>query len=214
MPDDASLSTARFDRDLVAQRVGKHAARTDGDRGDHNLNPGMTPTLGASGELTPAAVLVALIERPDGLTTLFTQRTNNLANHPGQISFPGGHADPVDASLEDTALREAWEEVGLERELVRIVGRLDQYRTRTGFAVTPVVGLIKPPIKTCADPYEVAEIFEVPLVFLMDTANHKRHSCDYQGASRHFYAISYNNRFIWGATAGMLINMFDILSAR
>ncbi len=214
MPDEASLSAARFDSDVVTRRVGEHAPRTDGDRGDHNLNPGMTPTLGPRGELTPAAVLVALIERPDGLTTLFTQRTNHLVHHPGQVSFPGGHADPDDASPEDTALREAWEEVGLERELVRIVGRLDQYHTRTGFAVTPVVGLVKPPFETRADPHEVADIFEVPLDFLMDPANHQRHSRDYQGASRHFYAMPYNDHFIWGATAGMLINMFDILSVQ
>lgn len=214
MLDEASLSAARFDSDTVARRVGGHAPRTDGDRGDHNLNPEMTPTLGADGKMTPAAVLVALIERPDGLTTLFTQRTDHLVHHPGQVSFPGGHADPGDASPEATALREAEEEVGLDRALVRIVGRLDQYHTRTGFAVTPVVGLVKPPFETRADPNEVAEIFEAPLDFLMDPANHQRHSRDYQGATRHFYAMPYGEHFIWGATAGMLINMFDILRER
>ena len=169
--------------------------------------------MSQSGDLVPAAVLVPLVERPNGITTMLTQRTNHLAHHPGQISFPGGHVDPGDGTPEETALRETEEEVGVHRRHIEIIGRLDEYRVRTGFSVTPVVGLLTPPFEVTPEAYEVAEVFEVPLDFLMNPDNHERHSRDYKGNTRKFYAMPYDDYYIWGATAGMLVNLYDVLSA-
>jgi 8-oxo-dGTP pyrophosphatase MutT (NUDIX family) len=178
--------------------------------GDFALNPGMA----MAEPLVPAAVLVPLIVRPEGMTALFTQRTGHLAHHAGQISFPGGHVAPEDETPEETALRETEEEVGLARRHVEIVGRLAQYVVRTGFTVTPVVGMVTPPFALIPDPHEVAEIFEVPLDFLVDPANHQRHSRDVGGRPREFYAIPYRGYYIWGATAGMLVNLSEVLRRR
>ncbi len=197
-----------MDRDLIIERLRDREARTDSDRGDHNLNAGMDD----HNTLVPAAVLVPLVERKDGLTALLTQRTNHLAHHPGQVSFPGGHVDPDDDNPEETALRETEEEVGLHRRHICVLGRLDQYRVRTGFSVTPVVGLVTPPFDIKPDDFEVAEVFEVPLAFLMDPGNHECHSREYQGETRNFYAMPYNGYYIWGATAGMLVNLYQILT--
>ncbi|MEX0694852.1 MAG: CoA pyrophosphatase [Rhodospirillales bacterium] len=176
-------------------------------RGDHDLNPGMLPLR----ELREAAVLVPLVERTGGLTMMLTQRTDHLEHHPGQISFPGGHIEPDDGTAELAALREAEEEVGLDRKHIRIIGRLDQYITRTGFSITPVVGLVDPGYTVQPDDFEVAEVFEVPLSFLMDAGNHRRDSRIYKGSKREFYAMPYGNRYIWGATAGMIRNLYDVL---
>lgn len=176
-------------------------------RGDHDLNPGMMPST----ELREAAVLVPIVERPEGLTMMLTQRTDHLDHHPGQISFPGGHIEEDDASPEDAALREAEEEVGLERTHVEIIGRLDQYVTRTGFSITPIVGLIDPSHSVSADEFEVADIFEVPLAFLLDANNHRRDSRIYKGTKREFYAMPFGDYYIWGATAGMIRNLYDLL---
>ena len=176
-------------------------------RGDHDLNPGME----VAPDLTPAAVLVGLVDRPGGLTVLFTQRTNHLLHHAGQISFPGGHTDPGDDSPEETALRETEEEIGLHRRHVETIGRLNQYVTRTGFSIIPVVALIKPPFELTPDPEEVEEAFEVPLDFLLDPANHQRHSREIGGQIREFHATPYREYYIWGATAGMLINLYEVL---
>lgn len=179
----------------------------DATRGDHDLNPGM----GILDDLTPAAVLIPLVEREKQVMTLFTQRTSHLKHHAGQISFPGGHSDPEDRSAEDTALRETEEEVGLHRRHIRVIGRLDPYITRTGFSVIPVVGLVTPPFDIEPDPHEVEDVFEVPLAFLMDPANHQRHKREVNGTRRDFYAMPYHDRFIWGATAGMIKNLYDVL---
>ena len=176
-------------------------------RGDHDLNPGMTPAR----TLTPAAVLVGLVNHPDGLTVLLTQRTDHLHHHPGQISFPGGHMDPGDDSPEDTALRETEEEVGLNRRHVTPIGRLGEYVTRTGFSVIPVVAFIAPPFELNPDTFEVEEVFEVPLAFLLDPANHERHSREFEGHTREFHAMPFEDYYIWGATAGMLINLYEVL---
>lgn len=180
------------------------------DRGDEDLNPGMTPIP----PIKDAAVLVPLIDREDGLSVLLTHRTAHLANHAGQVSFPGGHADPEDGGPEQTALRETEEEVGLHRRHVHLLGRLDPYMTRTGFAVVPVVGLITPPFDMAPDPHEVAEVFEVPLSFLLDRCNHHLCSREFEGTTRHFYAMPYGRHFIWGATAGMLMNLYEFLGER
>jgi 8-oxo-dGTP pyrophosphatase MutT (NUDIX family) len=161
--------------------------------------------------LTPAAVLVPIIERPAGLTVLFTQRTAHLNDHAGQVSFPGGRCEFGDPSPIFTALRETEEEIGLARAAVEILGILPEYRTGTGFSVTPVVGLVQPPFALNPDSFEVAEVFEAPLAFLLDSANHQRHSMEIGGILRHYYAMPYEGYFIWGATAGMLVSLHRLL---
>ncbi len=157
--------------------------------------------------LTPAAVLVPLVERAEGYTVLLTQRTAHLEHHAGQISFPGGRAEATDASPVETALREAEEEIGLHRRhVVEIAGFLDLYQTVTGFLVTPVVGLVTPPFELTLDEFEVAEVFEVPLEFILDPSHHERRGMFYKGQQRSYYVVPYENRFIWGATAAMLVN--------
>jgi 8-oxo-dGTP pyrophosphatase MutT (NUDIX family) len=156
--------------------------------------------------LTPAAVLVPLVERLEGYTVLLTQRTAHLEHHAGQISFPGGRAEAGDASPVETALREAEEEIGLQRQhVVEIAGFLDLYQTVTGFLVTPVVGLVTPPFDLRLDAFEVAEAFEVPLEFILDPRHHEHRSMLYKGQQRRYYVIPYEDRFIWGATAAMLV---------
>jgi len=163
---------------------------------------------GRHGAPTPAAVLVPLINREDGLTVLFTERSRDLPDHPGQISFPGGRVEPGDADTGIAALREAEEEVGLRRERVTLLGRLEPYETVTGYRVTPVVGWVEPPFEIRADPVEVADVFEVPLAFLLEPANHQRHFRMVGNTRRDYYAIPYGDRYIWGATAAMLL-IFD-----
>ncbi|AVR95837.1 CoA pyrophosphatase [Pseudoduganella armeniaca] len=161
----------------------------------------------------PASVLVPLVEREYGLALLLTLRTAHLNDHAGQIAFPGGRAEHFDLDAVDTALRETEEEIGLHRRHVEVLGTLPLYTTGTGYAVTPVVALVKPPFELKADPFEVAEIFEVPLAFLMDGAHHERRALAIGEQRRTFYAMPYERYFIWGATAGMLRNLFHFLRA-
>ncbi|MDB5935867.1 MAG: CoA pyrophosphatase [Massilia sp.] len=171
-------------------------------------------SVGRRPVMIPAAVLIPLVDRPGGLTMLLTRRTDHLSSHAGQISFPGGRAEEVDASPFDTALREAQEEIGLDPRQVDIIGRLPDYLTGTGYHVVPVVALLTPPLDLVADPGEVAEIFEVPLAHLMNGAHHQRLSIELPtGGRRNFYAMPYERYFIWGATAGMLRNLFHFLRA-
>jgi 8-oxo-dGTP pyrophosphatase MutT (NUDIX family) len=161
---------------------------------------------------TPAAVLVPLVAHAEGMTVLLTQRTDHLAHHPGQISFPGGRFEDVDqGDPVAAALRETEEEIGLPRGRVRILGFLDDYATGTGFVISPVVGLIQPPVETNPDPFEVAEVFEVPLPFLLDPENHKLHRRVVEGRHRPFWSMTWEERMIWGATAGMLVNLSEVL---
>ena len=162
-------------------------------------------------EIRPAAVLVPLVRRESGLTVLFTRRTAHLNDHAGQISFPGGRCEPGDAYPAETALREAAEEIGLVPARVEVLGELGKYVTVTGYRVTPVVGLVTPPLELRPDDFEVAEVFEVPLEFLLDPANHQRNSVVHEGRERHYYAIPYRQYYIWGATAGMLMNLHSFL---
>jgi len=192
-------------RDEIMRRLGNASVRDD--RGDHDLNPGIAPEP----PFRPAAVLVPLVERATGMTVLLTKRTEHLADHPGQISFPGGRIEPADPDPETAAVREAREEIGLAAERVELIGRLATYRTRTGFEITPIVGMVTPPFDVMPDPYEVAEVFEVPLTFLLDPANAQRHSRIWRGMERYFWAFPYLNYYIWGATAGMLVNLAQIL---
>jgi len=163
--------------------------------------------------LKPAAVLVPVIDRDGELTVLFTRRTDHLYDHAGQISFPGGRAEPDERSAAQTALREAEEEIGLAADKVEILGSLSEYVTVTGYRVTPVVGLVCPPLELKLDDFEVAEIFEVPLRFLLDPLNHQRNSVVHLGRRRFYYAMPYGQYYIWGATAGMLMNFYGFLSA-
>ncbi len=179
-------------------------------RGDHDLNPGETPPSAA---LRPAAVLVPLIEHPGGMTVLLTQRTPHLSAHAGQIAFPGGRIEAEDDDEIAAALRETEEEVGLPRDHVSIIGRLDTYVTGTGFEITPIVGIIRPPYPLTIDPYEVAEAFEVPLSYILDRRNHNRTERESAGRTRVFFVLPYEGRNIWGATAGMLVNLAEVLTA-
>ncbi len=167
--------------------------------------------LAADAALRPAAVLLLVVNHYEP-TVVFTQRTAHLADHAGQISLPGGRCDDDDCTPERTALREAREEVGVDDHRVELLGRLPEYRTSTGFAVTPVVGWAEPPIAFRPDPHEVEEVFEVPLAFLLDTRNHRYESAFYKGRMRNYWAMPYGQRFIWGATAGMLVTFQRILA--
>jgi 8-oxo-dGTP pyrophosphatase MutT (NUDIX family) len=163
-----------------------------------------------------AAVLLPIVmhERP---TVLLTERTAHLSTHSGQIAFPGGKVDADDLDPTSTALREAWEEVGLAEDFVQVLGTLPTYTTGTSFIVTPVVALVRPGFSVVPNPYEVADVFEVPLEFLMNPANHQRHAFEWEGVRREWFSMRYEDpvaeRFIWGATAGMLRNFYRFLSA-
>jgi 8-oxo-dGTP pyrophosphatase MutT (NUDIX family) len=154
---------------------------------------------------TPAAVLIPLVPRASGMTLLLTQRTQHLRDHAGQISFPGGRCEDTDDTAQATALREAQEEVGIDPAQVEILGELPEYSTATGFSITPVIGLVTPPLNLKLDDFEVAEVFEVPFEFLMDTANYQQHTIEFQGMQRDYYAMPWKGYFIWGATAGMIV---------
>ncbi|HEY9081408.1 CoA pyrophosphatase [Magnetovibrio sp.] len=197
-----------LERDWITQRLSN--STPSHERGDHDLNPGFRPDP----PLRPAAVLVGLVDHGDGLTVLLTRRTDHLEHHPGQVSFPGGHIEHHDDDAVAAALRETEEEIGLPATHIEIIGTLDTYITRTGFEVTPVVAMIEPPFDLTPDPHEVAEVFEVPLDFLMDPANHQRHEREFEGIKRFFYAMPYRGYFIWGATAGMIVDLYRTLSGR
>ncbi len=162
-------------------------------------------------QLTSAAVLIPVVRRDEGLHVLLTRRTDHLRDHPGQVSFPGGRAEPEDDSPVHTALREAEEEIGLSAQRIDVLGCLEPYHTGTGFRVTPVVGLVTPPFDLNLDAFEVAEVFETPFSFLMDPENHQRHSAEIRGRLRHYYAMPWQGYFIWGATAGMIVSLYRFL---
>lgn len=212
-------------------------------RGDDDLNPGMfeqrqaagprqtarpqqttgpRQTVGYQGpgagldpkSLTPAAVLIGLVDREDGFTVLLTQRSASLRTHAGQISFPGGKIEDADASPIEAALRETWEEVGLTDDKIDVIGALDPYVTRTGFRINPVVAFLTPPFEIKPDPSEVAAVFEAPLTHLMAPGVRQRHHRKHEGVTRYFYAMPYKDHYIWGATAGMLVNLVDVLLDR
>jgi 8-oxo-dGTP pyrophosphatase MutT (NUDIX family) len=173
---------------------------------DWDLNPEFKDDLAVMSPPRPAAVLVPIMLR-DPLTVLLTQRSHDMPSHPGQISFPGGKVEERDTTALDCALREAHEEIGLPADFVEPLGFLDSYRTGTGFQISPVVAFVRPGFTTVLDAREVLEVFEVPLAFLMDETNHQKHAREWRGRQRSFYAMPYDGRYIWGATAGMLKNM-------
>jgi 8-oxo-dGTP pyrophosphatase MutT (NUDIX family) len=201
-------------REEVRYRLSR--ARARGQPGPA-LGPGALPgdegALGAGGTTrpTPAAVLVGLVDRSDGPALLLTQRTEHLRDHAGQICFPGGRIEAVDAGACASALREAEEEIGLDPERVGVLGELPSYQTITGFRIHPVVGWVSPPLELRPDPFEVAEVFEVPLHFVLDPQNHRRQSYRRGSLTRGYYVLPYQGRFIWGATAGILVNLAKTL---
>ncbi|MBL4740683.1 MAG: CoA pyrophosphatase [Sneathiella sp.] len=176
-------------------------------RGDHDLNPASFPKTDAV--YKPAAVLVPIVMHGDDPTVILTKRASHLNKHAGQISFPGGRAEAIDAGPAETALRESEEEISLNPQLVDVIGTLNTYLTVTNYSVTPVVGIIEPGFQLNPDAGEVAEIFEVPLRFLLDQKNHKKHSGFHNGIERFWYAMPYNDYYIWGATAGMIKDLSE-----
>jgi 8-oxo-dGTP pyrophosphatase MutT (NUDIX family) len=196
------------DADLATKRVrNAEGARM---RGDHDFDATLLET--DMEKRRAAAVLVPLVERAEGFTVLLTRRTEHLPDHAGQVAFPGGRVDAGDASVIDAALRETEEELGLARAHVETAGRLDDYLTGTGYVVTPIVGFVRPPFELNPDPREVAAVFEVPLSFVLDRSNHVKRTGFWRGRARVYYAMPYGDHFIWGATAGMLINLCDVLA--
>jgi len=161
---------------------------------------------------TEAAVLVPLVNHAGAVKVLFTQRTAHLFDHAGQISFPGGRVETADTSREETALRETEEEIGLPRARIALLGRLPDYEIPSGFRITPVVGWVEPPFELEPDAFEVAEVFEAPLGYFLDPGNYQRRQYHFKGRHRHYMAIPYEGRYIWGATAGMLYSLCRMLT--
>ena len=181
-------------------------------RGDDDMND-TAPMIPEGIAPKPAAVLVPIVLRGSEPTVLLTQRTAHLSSHAGQVAFPGGRIDAGDADAVDAALREAEEETGLARNFVEPLGFLDTYMTVTAYHVVPVVALVRPGFVITPQANEVSAVFEVPLRFLMTPENHEKHSREWQGKLRYYYAMPYENRYIWGATAGMIRNLYDRLYA-
>ena len=178
-------------------------------RSDFDLNPDYHEDLSEKAMTRPAAVLIPVISYENGARILLTRRPKDMASHPGQVAFPGGKVEKTDENIVAAALREAKEEVGLDPGLVDTIGYLDTYQTSSGFRITPVVGLVSSTCHLEIDRREVDEVFEVPLKYLMSEHNHQKHSRIWQGENRAYYAMPYGDKFIWGATAGMLKNFYD-----
>ena len=214
-PVVAGNNVGRIDRATLASWLSQpHSVGQNSDAGfsDDGESAALLNQVASEKSLKAAAVLILVIDRPAGPTVLFTQRTAHLTDHAGQISFPGGRVEEHDRSAEHTALRETAEETGVDEARIAVIGSIPRYTTGTGYLITPVVGWIEPPIDYRPDPTEVEECFEVPLDFLIATENHRLESAMYKGRMRQYYAIPYGRRYIWGATAGMLVTFTRVLS--
>lgn len=217
VPTRLTCSTTDELRALCAAGLGRAPSarvfdnRLEPPRSDYDLNPAELSARGLAAP-RPAAVLVPIVARPEGLSVILMRRPDTMAAHAGEISFPGGKVEAADAAPVETALREAQEEIGLAREHVEVLGFLDSYQVGSGFRIVPVVGLVTPPFTLEVDAREVADVFEVPLAFLMDSANHQKRSREARGATQWFYAMPYEGRFIWGATANIVRNLFERLA--
>jgi 8-oxo-dGTP pyrophosphatase MutT (NUDIX family) len=208
----AAIGSAEFfDRARARLRFDIPAGLTDARAvpasGDHGTDR-MLQILAREQPIRPAAVLIPVVDHPQP-TVLLTQRAEHLNDHAGQISFPGGKIEATDASPLDAALREADEEVGLSREFVEPIGYLDLYGTSFGFRILPMLARVRPGFKLTISQAEVDDVFEVPLAFLMDSANHQVHSKEFRGIERSYYAMPFGDRYIWGATAGILRVLYE-----
>lgn len=199
---------ARLNRDVPAALADDSLP---GVRGDLDLDPVLWAKAGVKAT-KPAAVLIPVVERPEP-AVLLTQRTADLASHSGQIAFPGGKIDPSDDSPLAAALREAEEEIGLDAKFIDPIGYLDLYLTFSGFRIMPLLARVDPGYRLTINPAEVSEAFEVPLDFLMQPRNHQRLKRDWKGIERHYYAMPYGERYIWGVTAGILRNLYERIYA-
>lgn len=204
----------RLGKKLTAQAFRARArdrlsALSVADAGDHILNPGSKRFIDRKAPLKDAAVLIAVVDRGANPTVILTQRTEHLPSHAGQIAFPGGKIDSQDDGPLAAALREAHEEVGLRPSSVAPVGSLPNYLTGSGYKIVPVVAVVPPGLSLVPNPGEVADVFEVPLAFLMNPANHQRHSRVFHDEKRYFYAMPYGERYIWGVTAGIIRLLYD-----
>jgi 8-oxo-dGTP pyrophosphatase MutT (NUDIX family) len=195
---------ARLNFDVPAGLTDASVIPSNGDQGTDR----MLEIVAREQPIRPAAVLIPVVDRPQP-TVLLTQRSAHLNDHAGQIAFPGGKIDPTDASPLDAALREAWEEVGLDREFVEPLGYLDLYGTAFGFRILPTVARVRPGFTMRISEAEVDDAFEVPLAFLMNPVNHQMHTKEFRGIERWYYAMPYEERYIWGATAGILRVLYE-----
>ena len=202
----------RWDRIKTPQRLQERLREAAGQPAPYHIDGDESRDRTRKGG-TPAAVLIGLVPRDFGLALLLTRRTAHLAAHAGQISFPGGRMEDIDANAAAAALRETEEEIGLAPERVEVLGGMRHYDTTTGFRVYPIVGWVQPPVSFTIDPFEVEELFEVPLAFILDRSNHRRDSLIRDGKRRSFWAIQYRDYYIWGATAGMLVSFAGLLEA-
>jgi 8-oxo-dGTP pyrophosphatase MutT (NUDIX family) len=205
----AETFTARARRRLSLDAARATEAAIRQPAGDHALDPGFDGAPAAGAKLRLAAVLIPVIAHQDEATVLLTQRTEHLPSHAGQIAFPGGKIEEIDETPASAALREAQEEVGLPPDHVEPIGYLRPYYSRTGFHIVPVVATVRPGFTLTLDQSEVADAFEVPLSFLMNPDNHQRQSRVLRGELRHFFAMPYQNRYIWGVTAGIIRELYD-----
>ena len=210
-----AVNAQRIDRAMLTSWLAQpHEVGQNSDAGfsDDGESGALLNQTARETSLKPAAVLILVVNRPDAPMVLFTQRTAHLTDHGGQISFPGGRVEDHDPSAEHTALRETVEETGVDAARITLIGSIPRYTTGTGYLITPVVGWMEPPADYRPDPKEVEECFEVPLDFLIAPQNHRLESAMYKGRLRQYYAIPYGHRYIWGATAGMLVTFTRVLS--
>lgn len=199
-------------QDFRQRAVQEHLNDAAADYGDHVLNPGLREVF-VHDRLRNAAVLIPVVDHGDASTVILTKRADKLKNHSGQIAFPGGRIDPDDVSPEAAALRETSEEIGLASGYIDVIGRLPDYVTGSGYRIAPVLGVVRPGFQLTVNPDEVDDIFEVPLGFLMDPTNHNRASRTWQDQERFFYAMPYEERYIWGVTAGIIRALYERLYA-
>jgi len=202
-----------FSAEDFRARVAGESWQYDGaDYGDHRLNPDLRELI-FHDHLRNAAVLIPVVDRGEEATVILTQRTEKLRSHSGQVAFPGGRIDPTDATAEDAALRETFEEIGLPADRIDVVGRMPDYVTGSGYRIVPVLGIVTPPFDLVINEHEVDASFEVPLGFLMSAANHKRESRLWMEKERFYYTMPYGDRFIWGVTAGIIRTLYERLYA-